>query len=341
MSLQEKKIIETGFEHLRSILGNQLTWDSTRDLAPGLNSYFDLNRAMVYVEAKDEVRTTHIDEIFHQKRQLGNVTVIANYIAPNAKELLLEQGINYIDKGGNISFKHNTIHVHVEGKLNKPTTEAIQSKAFTKTGTKVVYQLLTNPATIHKPYREIAKLSGVALGTIPNVFTALKEENYLNQNEQGILSLAYIEELIKQWCEAYLNNLKPNLFVQSYEPINEHFQTKWKALNGLSETCYGGCAGAAFLKEGLQPDQFLIYSSKSEKALRDYYQIRPAKDGIIKVYDNFGDKKASDISSKLLIYADLMDRNQAKYIQLANELLEDILVEFIRDSHPSKILKAV
>ena len=293
---------------------------------------------MVYVETKNEVRATQIDKIFHQKKQLGNVTIIANYIAPNAKELLIEQGINYIDKAGNISFKHNSIHVHVEGKLNQSETQTYSSKAFTKTGTKVLFQFLNQPELLNKPYREIARSSDVALGTIPNVMAALKAENYLTSNDQDRLELAKVEELVQHWCEAYLTNLKPLLYRQSFSSTSETFNQDWSNLTELEETVFGGECALAMDDTTIKPSTFTIYSNQKQNAVNSYFQLTPDKLGKIHVYDKFWKENTeSKITSQLLMYADLMDKTQGKFIEKANLILKDIVTDIEESTNPSKI----
>lgn len=51
----------------------------------------------------------------------------------------------------------------------------MNSKAFTKTGLQVVFQLLLDETLVHRPYREIAAKTGVALGNVSNIIKGLRQ----------------------------------------------------------------------------------------------------------------------------------------------------------------------
>ena len=88
-------------EHLDLELKELKNTDNNIDLV------IEINKEKVYVEQKYEVRPNHIPEI-HKQAQLYHKDIFllaSNYITPNAKLLLNEYKINYMDSGGNIKLK--------------------------------------------------------------------------------------------------------------------------------------------------------------------------------------------------------------------------------------------
>ena len=178
------------------------------------DSIIQLNGHSVFILARNEVRPNHLDQLIRQKPKVNHLMVAANYITPNAKILLKENGINYFDRSNNIWLKVEPILLHIEGNPNKPTTEDRRNRAFTKTGIKAVFQILFNPEILNSSYREMAELAGVSLGTIPKVMEGLKEEGFLIRKNKDKWMILDYKALLDRWSQEYNRRLKPDLLVK-------------------------------------------------------------------------------------------------------------------------------
>ncbi len=104
---------------------------------------------------------------------------IADYINPRMGENFRAAAINYVDVAGNAYIKTSNVHIQIEGKKKQfDKTLTIPGRAFTTTGLKTVFALLTNENLLNAPYREIAKQADVALGTIGWVFKDLTDQGF-------------------------------------------------------------------------------------------------------------------------------------------------------------------
>ena len=61
------------------------------------------------------------------------------------------------------------------------------------------------------PYRDIAKLTAVALGNINYVMTGLKEQGFLLKLDKNKYKFQNKKELLEKWNTAYKKKLKPAL----------------------------------------------------------------------------------------------------------------------------------
>ena len=137
--------------------------------------------------------------------------VIGERISPQAKEALQQRGISYLEANGNACIQAAGLFVFVTGERPLKTGAVNTNKAFTKTGLKVVFALLSNPEVVSMPYREIAAQTGVSLGAVNNAVKGLKTAGYLLENRRGKWQLHQGNKLLQKWTDAYVHRLKPTL----------------------------------------------------------------------------------------------------------------------------------
>lgn len=128
---------------------------------------------MLNAEVKSKIVPAQIPGIVALKEEIGSLIVIARYITPLAKEMLVKEQIPYADTAGNIFLNKKAIYIHVENK--KPNLDKVESKgrAFTPAGLKVVYQFLLHPEHINNTYRFIGERAGVTIRTVGKTIEGL------------------------------------------------------------------------------------------------------------------------------------------------------------------------
>ena len=112
---------------------------------------------------------------------------ITAYVNPKQGQELKERGIAFIDTVGNAYIQAGQVYVYIRG--NRPE-EPIgiprqATSVFQATGLRVLFGFLHNPALLNANYRDIARATGVAHGTVGWVLTDLREAGYLIRNQRS------------------------------------------------------------------------------------------------------------------------------------------------------------
>jgi hypothetical protein len=331
MNKKEKQIIEQAYFHLKNELGDAVSWNENYDSYDAqIDASFKLDDKKLAVLVKNEVRPAQVSGLIEFGEAFSHLLVAANYITPNAKKILQENSINYIDRVGNMWLKSHPIYIHIDGIHNQPPSEDQKNRAFTKTGIKVVFQFLLQSELINKTYREMAELAGVSLGTIPKVLEGLKEEGFILKKTSENLAIKDVDFLLQRWQNEYTKKLKPKLFVKRYKSNDRGFFNSWKHLNFGEDTFWGGEAAGDLLTNHLQPEKFVVYTRETHQNLMKNYQWIPDEDGAIYVYELFWEKLPESTTPgncvpPILAYADLMESGDGRCVEIANLIYERYL----------------
>jgi len=327
--MKHQIIIENGFAHLKNELENAIEWGEfevkQKDLY--VDAVFMVNGKKLFVETKNEIRPIQVEHLNERKNHFGNLLVIANYITPNAKQLLKERGINYVDEQGNIWLKFKPIYIHIEGIPKQKTPKQKKNRAFTKAGIKVVFQLLLDKDLVNTTYRNIAEKAEVALGTIPKVVEGLQEEGFLIKKNKDQWVMTNHAELLTRWQEEYAQRLKPTLFVKRYRPTDANFHVNWRKLQLQHDTVWGGEPAADLLTNYLKPEQYILYTHQHQQDIMKAYRWIPDEEGEIFIYKKFWNTPLDNNNQApaLLIYAELMDTKDSRCIETATMIYEQYL----------------
>lgn len=331
MNTKERQIIEQAYSHLRNELGKVVRWNENYSSdGSQINAFFELNDQKIPVVIKNEVRPAQVSRMLEIAADYTPFLVAANYITPNAKKILQENRINYIDRVGNIWLKIPLIHVHIDGIHNQPPSEDQMNRAFTKTGIKVVFQFILNPELLNLTYREMAEVAGVSLGTIPKVLEGLKEEGFILKKTSNQWAIKDVESLVERWQNEYTKRLKSSLFVKRYRSNDRNFFNSWKRLHFGEDTFWGGEPAGDLLTNHLQPEKFMVYSRETHQNLMKNYQWIPDEDGDIYVYEHFWENLPKmnipeNCVPPILAYADLMESGDGRCVEIAKLIYERYL----------------
>lgn len=160
-----------------------------------------------------------------------------------------------MDTAGNAFINKLPLHVFVKG--NKPPENvkpAPTKRLFKPAGLKVVFALINNPEMLNRSYRDIAALSGVALGTVDWIIKDLKEMGFLLEMGGRNRKLINASVLIRRWVEAYPDQLRPKLGIERYQADLPDW---WKTVDITHHhnACWSGEAAAAKLTKRLKPEK--------------------------------------------------------------------------------------
>jgi len=132
------------------------------------------------VETKTRITraTTLLDRLANMDRP-EKMLIITEYVTPPTADMLKEANVPFIHAAGNAYFNEPPLYVFIKG--NKPqrklTTEQ-PKRLFKPSGLRIIFALLNDPKMLNRPYRDIAKEAGIALGTVGWVMNDLKKRKF-------------------------------------------------------------------------------------------------------------------------------------------------------------------
>lgn len=284
------------------------------------------------VECKRNIRPATLGVTLHQMDRLGQpAMLITDYLAPDLADELKERGIPFLDAAGNAYIKLTNLLIWIKGQKPAVKATAISAgRAFQPTGLQVIFTLLCHPQAINLPYRELAKMAGVAHGTVGWVIPDLQQLGFVHdlQGKRGTRRLFQHERLLNQWADAYARVLRPRTLIGRYYVADFDGWKNWP----IAEygTLWGGEPAAAMLTDYLRPGELTLYAEKMPSLLAARHKfMKEAEPGHTAVVDvrrrfwNFPDDAThSNTVPPLLVYADLLATGDARCIETAKMIYD-------------------
>jgi hypothetical protein len=268
--------------------------------------------------------------------------LVADYINPNMAEKLREQRVQFIDTAGNAYLDMPPVYVLVTGK-RKPKQEAgakgDTNRAFDRTGLKVVFAFLCRPVLVTAPYREIADLAGVALGTVGWVINGLKDAGFIFEygHKKGRELVEY-KRLLDRWVETYPEKLRPKAHIGDFHAEDPYW---WQDFDIQEFHGYwGGEIAAAHYTKYLKPAVATVYLPKEAKTkflartrLRAAPKTMWDDTGRVKVYQAFWrdaalpflDIAKPELVPPVLAYADLIATADPRNLEAAGMIYDEYI----------------
>jgi len=260
--------------------------------------------------------------------------IITRYVTPQVADLLREMDIPFIDTVGNVYINELPLYIFIKGnkRADKEHAEPI-TRAFRPAGLQIIFALLCNPGLEGEPFRKIAKVATVALGTVTWVINDLKQMGYLIDVGKEGRRLIRKKNLLDRWVTAFPEQLRPKQLMGRYTADNLYW---WENTNLAEYQAYwGGEIGAAILTRYLKPQIVTIYAHKPVSKLRIKNKMKKDPQGEIEILKAFWEFKYNwaypDLVHPLLIYADLLTTGDARNIETAKIIYERNLDRFVRE----------
>lgn len=287
------------------------------------------------VECKRNLRPTTLGVTLHQMDRLGQpAMLITDYVAPDLADALKERGIPFLDAAGNAYIKQPNLLIWIKGQ--KPATKATvipAGRAFQPTGLQVIFTLLCKPQAVNLPYRELAKMAGVAHGTVGWVIPDLQQLGFVRdlQGKRGTRRLFEHERLLNQWADAYARVLRPRTLIGRYYVAGFEGWKNWP----IAEygALWGAEPAAAMLTDYLRPGELTLYAEKMpsllaarQKFMKEAGPQHAAAVEVRRRFWNFpGDPEHGNMVPPLLVYADLLATGDARCLETA-KIIYDVHV---------------
>jgi hypothetical protein len=293
-----------------------------------------------YAEVKTNITKTEIAiKGLEQKMYELNKTpkypvlLLTKYVNPKMAERLKNQGIQFIDTAGNAYINHPPLYIFVKGNR---LTEALRpipvKRAFKPTGLKLIFAFLCNPGLENKPYREIATIANVALGTVGWVMRDLRELGYMLDMGKRGYKLVEKEKLFERWIVDYPEKLRPKLILGRYRG-----EPGWWEQTNLNphHAQWGGEVATARLTQYLKPQDATLYIDPTQltQILMDN-RLRKDPKGETEILERFWKPQRNQLNEEtvppLLIYADLIGTDNERNIETAKIIYEHHIIRLIR-----------
>ncbi len=290
-------------------------------------------QARVYAaEVKKGLRPATLGAVLHQIEGTGKpALLITDYATPPLAEKLKARNIAFLDAAGNAYLNQPPIYVWIKGERpeDKPPADKVTGRAFQASGLKVLFALLCHPEWVAEPYREIARLAGVAHGTVGWVMADLPKLGFLAEIN-GERRLLQPELLLKRWAEAYARTLRPKLVIDRLRTDEQRWWAKLKPEKYKLEI--GAEVAAERLTKVLRPETVTLYGKKTNPRLLIDYKLRRDPNGPVEILQRFWNFQApaKGFTPYPLIYADLLNIGDARCLEAANVIYERVVDGFKR-----------
>lgn len=326
--MKEEEIIYKAFDRLDKNVVTFLDWDiNEKKDDMGFDGFLHIlinnHQFRFNAEVKKDVKNHQLYNLIKNKNHFKDFLLVAEKLFPKTKKELREHNINYIEANGNAYINRNDVYLFID--TNKPlkTQKEKRNRAFTKTGLKVVFHFLLNPELINQTQREIADITNVGLGNIPQVINGLLETNYLLKLNTKKYIINDYEELLDKWITEFDQTLRPTIFKQRFRFQNR--DQNWRDIHqNKYKTMWGGEPAGDILTNYLRPEKFILYTTETNKDLMINYKLIPDEKGDIFVYEMFWNTNFNDKTiPKQLVYTDLMITNDKRCKETAKLIFDE------------------
>lgn len=290
------------------------------------------NTRVYAVEVKKGLRPATLGAVLHRIEQVGRPPlIVTDYVTPQLAEKLKARNIAFLDAAGNAFLDQPPVYIWIKGErpLEMPGTNKTKGRAFKASGLKVLFALLCNPDWVAEPYREIARLAGVAHGTVGWVMADLPELGFVAEID-GERRLLKPELLLKQWAEAYARTLRPRRVIGRFRTDRAQWWARAKPTK--YDLVFGGEVAAERLTRALRPETVTLYGKKADPRLLIDYKLQKDPDGPVEILERFWAFPAQnrDLTPDPLIYADLLNIGDARCLEAADIIYGKIIDGFKR-----------
>lgn len=334
--MTELEIINMAMENLQKqthILGK---WKAVahKDFDGELALELEGRKLTYNVEIKNELRNHHLPKIEALNREYHPMMVVAARLFPKIKEELRNQQIAYLEANGNVFLKNNGNIVWIETNPPIRTNTKTGSRAFTKTGLKVVFQFLLDEAWVNRTYRDIAEQTGTGIGNITNIINGLKQDGFLLPVAKNEYRMNNKKALLDKWVAAYDLRLKPTLKIGTFRFLKEEDFNNWTTVPVTQgKTWWGAEPAADLLTNYLRPAELTLYTTETRNELIKNYRLIPDEKGNVKAYEKFWRKEVQNdthtvediVVPPLLVYADLMNTGDRRCTETAQKIYDEFL----------------
>ncbi len=260
-----------------------------------------------------------------------SLILFAPYVSPEMGALLASHRINFVDRAGNCHLDLGGRYVgHVEGrKLRGPSDAPGGMRA---PGFRLVFALLVEPDLVSATAREMARASGVSLGTASNVLHRLEHDRIVVRTKSKH-HIVRRDDLVERWIAGYAETLRPQLFAGRFQTPDKDPRSLEERVAGIlgqeGTWAWGGAAAAYRLTKHYRSDETVLHVQTASGDLPKRLKALPHRDGRLILLGVPGPLafrgKAPHTVHPLLVYTELVLTGSDRAREAASELRERFL----------------
>lgn len=273
-----------------------------------------------------------------------NVLLFTRYANPKVIENLLDAGINFVDTAGNISIKldNPTVIVQVKGNKAPKTKDVERSRLFQPSGLAVLLTLLVDPDSLNRPYRHIANISNVSLGSVGWIMSELKNKGYIRTKNDGQQVFVDRSGLFSRWIEAYPEQLRPKITLSKLLAPEADVYNLLEQLRQIMQAKHvdwavSGETAADILTHHLVPNELVFFTADWATQYERSLRWVPSKQGNITVLNLFSPaimdknsrKSPYPLTHPALVYAELINSRSERARETAGILAKKCLSDLV------------
>lgn len=351
---QEQQIIDQCVEALNKYLSAQRLSDfDRRSKDRGVDAEILLgdapNQRRLLVEVKNNLSGTSMSHLLNQLELLRinkqGLLICTKYANRNVIDQFKGAGMNLVDSFGNMNIELDNprVTLHIKGNKGVAAADVKRSRLFQPSGLKMLFTILVKPDAINLPYREIANLSGVSLGSVNWIMRDLREKGFVHKKRNGELSLTERADLFRRWVEAYGEQLRPKI-------VNRVLKAPKSDINTLSEQLYGvalknhlkwaltGESAADLLTHHIIPNKLIVFTDKWQPEFERELKWAPSERGNIEILNMFSElvpyvdkdyRYLYPVAHPALVYAELLNNGTDRDREAASILAKNYLLDLV------------
>lgn len=354
----EKEVLQACEAHLRALQPVKRVKSTYRMVNRGrseLDAHLvldtEVGRLTYFYEIKRGLSLPRLEHLIFQIFQLQRLSkdakarplLLTDYIPPRLAQRLVEAGVNFVDETGNVYIDSpGKLYIRVQGARPKRLPESKVGRLSQPSGLQVVFIFLAEPRAVSMSYRELAKASGVALGSVAQVVKELKKKGYLEQRGRDEWLLTRKRELFDFWLGGYGDILRPKLVVGRFQPPERDLEQTLTKVHKEAEAARisfavtGGFA-ADLLTHHFRGDQLGLFVSEWPADLMGRLRWLPSRQGPVTLlrqfspYVVFTHKAPSQmpVAHPLLVYAELVFQGRERELETAKLIYDRYLASLI------------
>ena len=164
----------------------------------------DGRRAQLTVVSRKLVSPQDVPHLVSRAKDAERMLLVAPFLGPRARELLVEAGVSYFDATGNLRVvvRDPAVFLERHGADRYPDRKPRALRSLKGAAAGRVVRALCDYIP---PYgvRTLAETSSTPLGTVSRVFSLLEEEALLTRNEKKVITDVEWPALISRWVRDY------------------------------------------------------------------------------------------------------------------------------------------
>jgi hypothetical protein len=216
-----------------------------------------------------------------QRAPQATPVFIAPYISPAVRQLCEEKGVGYLDLEGNARIAFGGVFIE-RMVADKPAAEQRQLKSlFRPKSAQVLRAMLREPGRAWRVV-ELSEITGVSLGHVSNVRTALIDREWARASEDGLV-LSEPEALLDAWRDSY--TAPPGERLRFYTPLHgsaleDAARSALRAEDGLGRAAFASFSAAQWLSPyGRTGTHYFFADEEGLRKLRAALKLAPASKG--------------------------------------------------------------